>query len=170
MRLTIRAGRRVTVLAATALVLLFLSGENCALAQSSSSASTSQLFSILRARFQQETPGDIRVGLHDIGAYDADPMYLGMTANRVIVLAKAEVYDSTGRTEIDEYLGIFVFNDSLTTILRTIDMFPSAGEHDYRIARVWADTLTVYGEPFGYTETPFQKKYKLNFNEIHYYK
>jgi hypothetical protein len=122
----------------------------------------SQIYSTLISRFRNERPGNIRVELDDIGAYQADPIVSFTKANRFIVLARCFFYDTSSHS-VSDLLGVFIFDDSLTTILRTIDMISGAHEHAYKITKVWKDTLTIRGEGFGHDWPTIEKKYKLYF-------
>ncbi len=122
----------------------------------------SQIYSTLLSRFQKEHPGDIRIELDDIRACQADPIVSFTKANRFLVLARALFYDTRSHSQSD-LLGVFIFDDSLTTILRTIDIIGDAHEYAYKIAKVWKDTLTIHGEGFGHDWPPIDKKYKLYF-------
>jgi hypothetical protein len=124
----------------------------------------SQVFSTLVARFQKEYSGDCRIEIDDVQACQADPIISFTKANRFLILARGFFYDSTTHN-LRDLLGVFVFDDSLTTILRTIDIISDAHEHAYRIATVWQDTLTIHGEGFGHDRPPVDRKYKLYFWE-----
>ena len=129
--------------------------------QSKSSNVVSQIYSTLFSQFQKQHPNIIRIELNDIRAFQADPMYLGMPANRFLVLARG-IYERGGHEE-SELFGIFVFDDSLVTILRTIDIIDYAHDYAYTIAKVWKDTLTIHGEGIGKDLDEVEKKYKLYF-------
>lgn len=126
------------------------------------SAKVSQIFSTLRSLFQKEYQGELRIELDDIRAYQADPIVSFTKANRFVVLARAFFYDPITHYLVDT-LGVFVFDDSLRTILRTIDIIGDAHEHAYKIVDVWKDTLTIRGEGFGHDWPTIEKKYKLYF-------
>jgi hypothetical protein len=64
----------------------------------------------------------------------------------------------------DELFGIFLLDDSLFSVLRTIDILPSQRWDDFaiRIVKIWKDTLTIHGEGVMYGDGPFDKRYFLH--------
>ena len=63
----------------------------------------------------------------------------------------------------DELFGIFVANDSLTRIVRTIDVFPTPRWRDYsvRIVRLTPDSVRIEGRGASYGDHPLNRTYPL---------
>ena len=61
----------------------------------------------------------------------------------------------------EELFGVFVVNDSLTRLLRTIDVIPTPRWHDFdmRIVSVTRDSIHLRGQGATYGDAPFSRAY-----------
>lgn len=61
----------------------------------------------------------------------------------------------------DELFGVFVANDSLTRVLRTVALIPTRRwlDYDVRLDRVTADSIYVVGQGATYGDQPFHGAY-----------
>ena len=61
----------------------------------------------------------------------------------------------------DELFGVFVVDDSLTKVLRTVDLIPTPRWLDFamRIERVTSDSIYVRGQGATYGDQPFGRTY-----------
>jgi len=122
---------------------------------------TSQIYSTLFAEFQKLDSTLAHVELNDIKSAFADPIVSMNRPNRFLVLARGIYLSGSNETQ---KLGLFVFDDSLVTILRTIDIIDYAGDCKFNIAKVWKDTLTLHADSPGKGQGSFDRKYKLYFS------
>lgn len=121
----------------------------------------SQIHSTLFAEFLKLDSTLARVELNDVKSAFADPIVSMNRPNRFLVLARGIYFSGSSETE---KLGLFVFDDSLATILRTIDIIDYAGDYEFTIAKIWKDTLTLHADSPGKGLGSFDKKYKLYFS------
>jgi hypothetical protein len=70
--------------------------------------------------------------------------------------------DTTQGPLEDELFGLFAVNDSLTRILRTVDVFPTRRWRDYRVwmTRFTPDSVEIEGAGQMYGDQPMQRRYK----------
>ena len=61
----------------------------------------------------------------------------------------------------DELFGVFVMNDSLTRILRTLDIMPTRRwlDYEWRVARISMDSVFLSGRGATYGDAPQKKAY-----------
>jgi len=125
---------------------------------------SSQILSTLRGQFQKHNTKISTVEIDEIRTLDAGPF---STTNRVRFLVVARGVRSDERFEgsfEDELFGIFLLDDSLFSILRTIDIIPTQrwGDYAVKIVRYRKDTLTIHGEGVGYGDQQIDKRYYLH--------
>ena len=114
-----------------------------------------RLIGAVRDSFQRRNPRLAQVGILDLEAWD----FVGPR----IVLGWAIVGDHVFRGDFnDEMFGVFVVNDSLTTVERVIDAFPTERWFDYevRFGRLTADSVEVLGRGATYGDDPTRRAYK----------
>ncbi len=125
----------------------------------------SEILSTLRAEFQKHNPIVSRVQLCDIYRIDTYRDSSFASPNGYIVIARAirPDFDFKGNFE-DELFGVFLLDDSLCTISRTIDIIPTPRWNDYQmnISQIWHDTLTVHGSGSTYGDEALDKRYSLS--------
>jgi hypothetical protein len=107
----------------------------------------------LGAAFRERNPGIASVSLLEFRRVSE-----GAGANFVL----ARGLDPRGRTLEDELFGVFMFDDSLVRIVRTIDVFSSPRWLDYaiRIERANAETLVVVGRAMSSSEDSITRVYR----------
>lgn len=124
----------------------------------------SQILSTLCAQFRLRNARISTVEIKDIRTLEPGPEAL-TNRNKYLILARGVRSDQSYQGPLeDELFGIFVLDDSLFSILRTIDIFPTRRWLDYavRIVMVSEDTLTIHGEGDSYGDNRFDKRYPLH--------
>lgn len=114
-----------------------------------------KLISALRTSFQKKNPKLGQVGVLDLKAW----YFLGPR----LILGWAIVKDHQFRGDFnDEMFGVFVVNESLTRVERTVDIFPTRSWFDYevRFGRFTADSVEVLGMGATHGDDPTRRLYK----------
>jgi hypothetical protein len=129
-----------------------------------SKTGTSQIFAALTRAFQTKNPIIGHVELFDIQPLFLDPIIYPERPNHYLVIARGVRPDLNFRNKFDdELLGIFIFDDSLYSVKRVIDLIPSQrwGDWIIKVVRIWKDSVTVRGEDLERGETDFVRRYYL---------
>jgi len=142
------------------LVLLICSRFALSQNENKQNTESSQINSTLFLQFRKLDSNLVRVELNDIKAVFADPIISLNKPNRFLVLARGIYFNNS---DTNEKLGVFVFDDSLVSVLRTIDIINYAGDYTFTVAKIWKDTLTLHGESPGKGLQSVDMKYKLFF-------
>jgi hypothetical protein len=125
----------------------------------------SQILNILLSRFQDRNPKIGFVELYDIRPLFLNPPYPWPKTNRYLVLARGvrSDFNFEGTWE-DELFGLFVFDNSLSSITRTVAIIPSKRWCDYmvRIVEVSKDSVTVHGNGMTYDDQEFDARFHLH--------
>jgi hypothetical protein len=115
------------------------------------------LLDSIRVRFRQASPAIDEVSILEVRT----PGYLPPDRRRAL-LAWGVRKDHTFRGSFnDELFGVFIVNDSLTRIVRTLEIIPTPRWLDYamRIDRVTVDSVFVRGEGATYRDGPMVRSY-----------
>ena len=122
---------------------------------------SSQVLSTLRTEFQRKNKLISYVEITDIRPAFTYPITDIFRPNRYLVMARGIRRDQQfqGNFE-DELFGIFLLDDSLFHILRTVDIIPTQrwGDYAVRVVKITKDTLTIHGEGTSYGDQPLDKK------------
>ena len=114
------------------------------------------LLGALRDTFRSRSPAIDRIGILELRSmnYDEGPYVL-------IGYGVRGDYDFKGDFE-DEQFGVFVANDSLTRVLRTLVVFRTPRWRDYglRIGRQLLDSVEVVGRGGGVGDEPSRTFYQ----------
>lgn len=110
---------------------------------------------LLRTRLQEVNPIIEHVAIFEVRA----PWH---EDRRRVVLAWGVRKDRVfrGRFE-DELFGVFVMNDSLTRVLRTLDVMPTRRwlDYEWHIANIRMDSVFLSGRGATYGDEPLKKAY-----------
>jgi len=109
----------------------------------------------IRAEFQRRNPKIVTVRV-----LDSRPPFPGSYRRLVVGWGIRE--DGAFKGDFnDELFGVFVANDSLTAIERTVDIFPTErwGDYDVRIQSSKANTVTIVGRGDTYGDSRMRRTY-----------
>lgn len=124
----------------------------------------SQVLKALRSAFRERNSTIGYVELLDVRPLYLEPLPSPPTPSRYLILARGIRPDLrfSGNFE-QELFGLFLFDDSLTTITRTVAMIPTRRWADYavKIVKVWKDSVAVHGEGMAYGDQQFDGRYSL---------
>ena len=129
-----------------------------------SKTARSQILGALTAEFQKRNPKIGHVELFDVRPLFLSPINYPERPNHYLVIARGVRTDKYFEGNFsDELLGIFVFDDSLCSIKRVIDLIPTErwGDWIIKVVRIWKDSVTVQGEDLERGETGFVRRYYL---------
>jgi hypothetical protein len=134
-----------------------------AMSQQSKTA-RSQILGALTAEFQKRNPIIGHVELFDVRPFFINPIHYPEKPNHYLVIARGVRSDKHFEGNFsDELLGIFIFDDSLYSIKRVVDLVPTQrwGDWILKVVRIWKDSVTVRGEDLERGETDFLRRYYL---------
>ena len=124
----------------------------------------SQILNILLSQFRDRNPKIGFVELYDIRALFLNPGYPWPKTNRYLVLARGirSDFNFAGTWE-DELFGLFVFDNSLSSVTHTVAIIPSKRWGDYmvRIVEISKDSVTVHGNGMTYDDQEFDARFYL---------
>ena len=124
----------------------------------------SQVLKVLLSKFREHNPKIGFVELYDIRPLFLNPINFWPKPNHYLVLARGVRPDFKfeGSFE-DELFGLFVVNNSLSTVDRTVEIIPSQRWCDYmiKIVKVWKDSVTIHGEGIAYGDQKMDKRFYL---------
>lgn len=138
-------------------MLLLLVRPNCAIAQGkrveSQATTAASLLAMLRTRLREVNPIIEHVAIVEVRAPWPEDRRRAVLAWGV---RKDRVF--SGRYE-DELFGVFVMNDSLTRVLRTLEIMPTRRWLDYEwyIAKINMDSVFLSGRGATYGDAPLKK-------------
>jgi len=124
----------------------------------------SQILNILLSHFRDRNPKIGLVELYDIRPLFLNPKYPWPKTNRYLILARGIRSDLNfeGSWE-DELFGLFIFDNSLSSVKHTVAIIPTKRWADYmvRIVKVTKDSVTVHGEGMTYADEEFDARFYL---------
>jgi len=130
-----------------------------------SAKANSQILGALKAEFQKQNPAIGRVELFDVKALFLNPINYPEKPNHYLVVARGVRSDRTYQGKWgDELIGLFLLDDSLCAVKRTVALLPTQhwGDFIVKILKIWKDSVTVRGFDLQSGDTTsFVKKYYL---------
>ena len=124
----------------------------------------SQIFEVLKRGFQKRNPNIGHIELFDIRPLLLNPINYPEKPNHYLVVARGVRPDKRFQGNWDdELIGLFLFDDSLTTIERTVAFVPTQrwGDFVVKITRVWKDSVTIQGFDLENGPSSFSRRYYL---------
>ncbi len=124
----------------------------------------SQILGVLKIEFQKRNPVISHIEVFDVRSLFLSPIIHPDRPNHYLVVAKGVRSDLRFQGSFeDELLGLFVLDDSLFAVKRTVALIPSQhwGDFFLRIEKVWNDSVLVRGVDLRGGDTNFLKKFSL---------